>query len=367
MRTHRYIEIEDTETFFAHARQGCTLRHYAFQVIDFDTLSRHMRCTYDDCIFLGCNIPDDMRESICCNCVILPRINAPYAVFPPALYTASTLYHGYDKSEATSFATCYDSRVYRHYIEQGKTAGDIREAVCRTLHDLSISDAMHDILSQYDERRVIAIMGGHSLLRTHDIYLLVARIARSLTEQGRLVVSGGGPGAMEATHLGAYMAHRPDEHLLQAVAHLSQAPSYRHERWLSTAFEVMEQFPRVVETHDIGVPTWFYGHEPATPFAAHIAKYFDNSIREDGLLTIAKGGVIFAPGSAGTMQEIFQDAAQNHYCTHGYASPMVFLGTDYWTQQLPVYPFLQQLLEAGRYQNLMLSLTDDVEATLDAL
>ena len=129
----------------------------------------------------------------------------------------------------------------------------------------------------------------------------------------------------------------------------------------------MEQFPRVVETHDIGVPTWFYGHEPATPFAAHIAKYFDNSIREDGLLTIAKGGVIFAPGSAGTMQEIFQDAAQNHYCTHGYASPMVFLGTDYWTQQLPVYPFLQQLLEAGRYQNLMLSLTDDVEETLDAL
>jgi hypothetical protein len=67
------------------------------------------------------------------------------------------------------------------------------------------------------------------------------------------------------------------------------------------------------------------------------------------------------------MQEIFQDAAQNHYCTHGYASPMVFLGTDYWTQQLPVYPFLQQLLEAGRYQNLMLSLTDDVEATLNAL
>ena len=366
MRTHRYIEVEDIHSFFALARQGSTLRHYAFQGIDFDSLSRQMCCTYDDCIFLGCNIPDSMRESICCNCIILPRVDAPFAVFPSALYTATTLYHGYNRHDKATFETCYDTQVYRHYKEQGKTATDIRESLLRTLHDHSISDALHDILSLYAERDVIAIMGGHSLLRTDETYLLVARIARALTEQGRLVVSGGGPGAMEATHLGAYMAHRPDNDLLQAVAHLSQAPSYRDTDWLSTAFEVMERYPRVTETHDIGVPTWFYGHEPTTPFAAHIAKYFDNSIREDGLLTIAKGGVIFAPGSAGTMQEIFQDAAQNHYETFGYASPMVFLGTRYWTQQLPVYPFLQQLMQEGRYKNLILSLTDDVDTTFQA-
>ena len=40
---------------------------------------------------------------------------------------------------------------------------------------------------------------------------------------------------------------------------------------------------------------------------------------------IAKGGVIYSPGSAGTMQEIFQYAAQNHYRAFGYESPMVFL------------------------------------------
>lgn len=366
MPTQRYIEIENTQQFFAIAQQGSTLRHYAFQGIDFDTLSQQMCCTYEDCIFMGCNIPDSMRESICCDCIILPRVAAPYAVFPSALYTASTLYHGYDRCVPATFDTCYDTQVYNHYMEQGKSASDIRETLCRTLHDHSISDALHDLLSKYNERDVIAIMGGHSLSRTDAVYLLVARIARALTEQGRLVVSGGGPGAMEATHLGAYMAHRPDEDLLQAVAHLSQAPSYRDKEWLSTAFEVMERYPRVAETHDIGIPTWFYGHEPATPFAAHIAKYFDNSIREDGLLTIAKGGVIFSPGSAGTMQEIFQDAAQNHYCTHGYASPMIFLDTQYWMQQLPVYPFLQQLLQAGRYKNLILSLSDSVEDALKA-
>ncbi len=367
MSTPRYIEIETAGDFFAIARQGCTLQHYAFQGIDFDTLSRQMRCTYDDCIFMGCNIPDDMRESICCNCIILPRVEAPYAVFPSRLYTAATLYHGYDPHNAATLDNCYDTRVYRHYIAQGKNAADIRETLCRTLHDHSISDALHDLLSQHDERDVIAIMGGHSLLRTDPTYLTVARIARTLTERGLLVVSGGGPGAMEATHLGAYMAHRPDSDLVDTIGFLSQAPSFHHAQWLATAFEVMKRYPRVADTHDIGVPTWFYGHEPATPFAAHIAKYFDNSIREDGLLTIAKGGVIFAPGSAGTMQEIFQDAAQNHYCTHGYASPMIFLGSQYWSHHMPVYPLLQELLTDGRYHNLILTLTDSENEVVQAL
>ena len=109
----------------------------------------------------------------------------------------------------------------------------------------------------------------------------------------------------------------------------------------------------------LGVPTWLYGHEPATPFATHIAKYFDNSIREDGILTIAKGGIIYSPGSAGTLQEIFQDAVQNHYLSFGYASPMVFLDSDYWTKQIPVYPLLEELLAKGRYKNLLLSIADE--------
>lgn len=367
MSNHRYTEVESIDAFFDIAQQGSTLRHYAFQSIDFDTLSVQMRCTYDDCVFMGCNIPDSMRESICCNCIILPRVDAPYPVFPPALYTAHTLYNEYDPDRPDTLHNCYDTIVYRHYIKQGKTACDIRETLCRTLHDHSMSDALHDTLSLYDERDVIAIMGGHSLLRTDTTYLLIARIARSLTEQGRLVVSGGGPGAMEATHLGAYMAHRPDSHLLDAIDYLSQAPSFCDDKWLSTAFHIMERYPRVATTHDIGIPTWFYGHEPATPFASHIAKYFDNSIREDGLLAIAKGGVIYAPGSAGTMQEIFQDAAQNHYKTHGYASPMVFLSTHYWKQHMPVYPLLQELLQSGKYHNLLLTLTDSENVVLEAL
>ena len=122
----------------------------------------------------------------------------------------------------------------------------------------------------------------------------------------------------------------------------------------------MRRFPQS-EFVSLGVPTWLYGHEPSTPFATHIAKFFENSLREDSILTMAFGGIIFTPGSAGTMQEIFQDAVQNHYLSFGISSPMVFMGEKYWTEEMPVYPLLQQLMAAGKYKNLLLSITDDTE------
>ena len=129
----------------------------------------------------------------------------------------------------------------------------------------------------------------------------------------------------------------------------------------------MRKYPRDKKYRSLGIPTWFYGHEPATPFASDIAKYFDNSIREDGILAIAKGGIIYTPGSAGTIQEVFQDAAQNHYCTFGYASPMVFLGEEFFTKEVPVYPFIQDMVARGRYKNMILSITDNPAEVVDTI
>lgn len=94
----------------------------------------------------------------------------------------------------------------------------------------------------------------------------------------------------------------------------------------------------------LAVPTWLYGHEPTTPLATDISKYFQNSLREDGLVTLAKQGILYAEGKAGTVQEIFQDAAQNYY---GAFLPMVFLsapGEDYWNSTMPVQPVVKALL-----------------------
>lgn len=144
------------------------------------------------------------------------------------------------------------------------------------------------------------------------------------------------------------------------------APSYRDDGWLRTAFQVMKQYPQG-EYVSLGIPTWLYGHEPSTPFATHIAKFFENSIREDNILTLAFGGTIYAPGSAGTLQEIFQEAVQDHYLSYGYASPMIFLGKRFWTEEIPVYPLLQHLMATGKYKNLLLTLTDDIDEAVDIL
>ena len=81
-------------------------------------------------------------------------------------------------------------------------------------------------------------------------------------------------------------------------------------------------------------------------------------MRKDLLLTISYGGIIYTPGSAGTMQEIFQDAVQNHYLTLGMSSPMVFYDTKFWTETMPAYSMLKQLSDTGRYKNLLLSITN---------
>ena len=84
-------------------------------------------------------------------------------------------------------------------------------------------------------------------------------------------------------------------------------------------------------------------------------------MRENLVISLPKGGIIFTPGSAGTFQEIFQDAAQNHYQTLGYASPMIFLDKKYYTDEVPLYPLLQEMQVRGRYSNLILSITDDTD------
>ena len=295
-----------------------------------------------------------------------PSIRMPFDIFREQLYSAESLYKGYQPGKPLSFRECYDQQVYQHYLRAGKSATEIKETLARTLHDHSMTNAMNDFLAQFDEKQVVGIMGGHGLLRNEEAYRQVVMVSKTLAENDCLMVSGGGPGAMEATHLGAWMAGRTEKETNDALAILQEAPSYKDIRWLDTALQVMEKYPQEKYV-SLGVPTWLYGHEPATPFATHIAKYFDNSIREDSILTIAKGGIIYSPGSAGTMQEIFQEAVQNHYLSFGYASPMIFMNKQYWTEEMPVYRLMQHLVDKGKYKNLLMNLTDSLDEIVKTL
>ena len=357
-----YKEIETLSQLHNEAEtNNGSFVHCAFQNVDFTEVDTDILglWQFDDCLFLGCNMRG-LSMAVGETCVSMPMFDKPYNVFRSALYSP---YELYEKVVGNSH---FDSQVYAHYLHTGKQAEDIGETLARSLHDHSIIDALHDFLSQYDERDIVGIMGGHAMLRTDEDFRNIALMAKRMTESGKLLVSGGGPGAMEATHLGAWMAGREEKDVDAALKMLSVAPSYKDEEWLSTAFAVMKQFPQT-RYESLGIPTWLYGHEPSTPFATHIAKLFENALREDGLLTIAKGGIVYAPGGAGTMQEIFQDATQNHYLTYGYASPMVFFGKEYWTRTIPVYPLLESLLSSQRYKNLLLSITDSVEEVISII
>jgi len=291
----------------------------------------------------------------------------PYDVMPKSLYTSARLYDQFDPEEPSSFDRCYDTIAYRHMVNTGKVAPNPMETSARSLHDCVISNLMRAFLDQYDQRQIVGIMGGHAMLRSDEAYCQTARVSKRLTELGYLMISGGGPGAMEATHLGAWMAGRSDKELQQAVDILAEAPSFKSEGWLAKSFEVMKRFPLITEYKSLSIPTWLYGHEPPAPFATHIAKFFNNSIREDTILTEAYGGIIYMPGGAGTLQEIFQEAVQDHYVSLGYPSPMVFVGRKHWTETTPVYPFIEHLIATGQYRNLILDLVDTDEEILSAI
>lgn len=334
------------------------LTHYAFQNLDFNQAdSQVAQCHFQDCLFLGCIFPSDFYLRTTEACVILQALDVPYNAFRTNLYTVEDLYNNYQIGCPESYQQCFDAQIYRSYMELGANTRHIMEALARSIHDNSINDAMNNFLQKYSPWQVVGVMGGHGLKRTDPMYRNIVLLSKQLTESGSLMVSGGGPGAMEATHLGAWMAGRNSLEVDNALDILCKAPCFKDDGWLDTAFRVRQKYPQD-RYESLGIPTWLYGHEPATPLATHIAKYFDNSIRENSIVTVAMGGLVFTPGSAGTLQEIFQDAVQNHYLTNGYASPMIFLGTDFWLHQVPVYPLMQHMVSNGRYQNMILSLTD---------
>lgn len=313
-------------------------------------------------VFLGCEFENEaLLHIIHTGGLVFPTLpDLPYRPYRATLYTIEELMEGYEPGVKNSFQNeALDSSIYHHFskFKHAEESLPFLEALSQRLHDLAIDDALRDLLEKH--KQVVAIMGGHAMKRDEVAYRDVALIARGLTRAGYFVATGGGPGAMEAGNLGAWLAPYADEALEDAIATLSGETSYREGRYLDLGFAVKEKYNAGAES--LAIPTWFYGHEPTNQFSTHIAKYFANSIREDILLAIATSGVIFSPGSAGTIQEVFMDAAQNHYGSFKLVSPMVFFGKKFWTEQNPVYPLLKQLAGSKQYGKL-LSISDDPKA-----
>jgi predicted Rossmann-fold nucleotide-binding protein len=302
----------------------------------------------DNTFFFGCHFDGFDSQMLVAQRdgrILPPFKGLPYDPFRYQLYTPEELL------TKTAAGVSLDQAIYCDYIAKGRWSADLIEALCRRIHDDGIDDALERLRDELGAEKFVAFMGGSSNRRSDPFYKKTAQTARLLTQKGYFVVSGGGPGMMEAANLGAYLAKRTDDDLDAAIAILKKADAYSDTKtWTSTALEVKAKFPNGCES--LGIPTWFYGFEPTNMFASRVAKYFDNSIREGGLVQIGKRAIIFAPGSAGTRQEIFMDAAQNHYGTTGQYTPMVFLGKQQYALDTPVYPLIQ-MLASGSYKDLL--------------
>ncbi len=173
---------------------------------------------------------------------------------------------------------------------------------------------------------------------------------------------------MEAGNLGAYLSPWPDA-LEEALAVVGAVPGYHPDldAWLASAYAVRDRWPAAEAGASLSIPTWFYGHEPCNLFATGIAKYFGNALREDTLLHRCRGGIVYLPGQAGTVQEIFQAVTENFYAAdRTQIAPLVLVGVDYWTERLPAWPLLQRLA-GDRPMAEAIHCVDDIAMAADLL
>ncbi|MEU9285508.1 Rossmann fold nucleotide-binding protein [Streptomyces sp. NPDC048275] len=354
-------EIESLAEFDEVVSERGSLAQFRVQAVDLtDRTQTLLSVDTAGSVFLGCPMTPEAAARVRASGALVfpPAPGLPFDPYRGLLYTPDELFDSLD----AGYEATLDARAYA-WFQRAKSDGDVFASMLRAIHDDSVSDALDELLVG---ARVVGVMGGHAMARGTKAYEGAARLGRELARAGFIVATGGGPGAMEAANLGAYAAPFDDAMLTESLQILAGAPSFMPSitDWARAAFTVRERWP--AGGASVGIPTWFYGHEPPNAFASDIAKYFANATREDGLLARSNAGVVFLPGAAGTVQEIFDNATPNYYESRGEPTPMVLVNRAHWTEKHPTWPLLQSLARERSMES-RIALVDRIEEAPEAL
>jgi predicted Rossmann-fold nucleotide-binding protein len=274
---------------------------------------------------------------------------------PQGLYTSDELLKGFSPTAKLGFTLTYDFSVFRSFVMNGAAVpSSLAVRRDQAEHDASIGDGLRRFLTAH-KKPLVGVMGGHGVLRNSSAYADIAKLTGYLAKK-YLIVTGGGPGVMEAAHVGVAFSTSPPATFQKALDRLALNPEFpaldglltddgsiakgmgrkleQARDWLQAAREARDMAPEDMPV-SLAIPTWLYGAEPTMPFATHYGKYFQNSIREEALISNSRAGIIYGQGGGGTLREIFQDVELNFYAKAPKDfTPMIFFDrSGFWQRE----------------------------------
>lgn len=175
------------------------------------------------------------------------------------------------------------------------------------------------------ESPCVTVFGSARFSEDHKYYQLARELGRELAEQGYTVMTGGGPGIMEAANRGAREAGGPS--------------------WGCNIHLPREQHPN--------------------PYMDRFIEFDHFFVRKVMLVKYSTAFVVM-PGGFGTLDEAFEVMTMMQTGTlHDF--PVVAMGTDFWE---PLFPFLRQMVKTGTIESDDLKLitpTDSVAEAVDVI